>query len=266
MSSKNWILGILFGLAVSSSTQAAVTIDFETNGSAETPGTNIVNGQTLDGTTFAGVATLTSNAASRPHLGGAAFDTTDGGVNDTGPANDNNPLWDHDLLVNSGNALIAQNNDFPTQTTPGIFDRPNDFAGNNAVFTLDFTSPVTLLSIDAIDVNGNMNMLITLFDLGGNSREYFLPVNWTGDVTAGFQGYETLDLTATTPQVGVGPGTPSSSVTTIGSFDPTNVIQMTIDIDGSGAVDNIVFIPEPATMSLLGLGSMILLRKRKKLS
>ena len=50
-----------------------------------------------------------------------------------------------------GNIVILQNDDFPTQTLPGIFDTPNDEAdGGTIVF--DFVSPLRLLSIDLIDM------------------------------------------------------------------------------------------------------------------
>ncbi|NOY43551.1 MAG: PEP-CTERM sorting domain-containing protein [Planctomycetes bacterium] len=242
------ICATLFATAhVSAAVVFPYTVDFSTEDDDATP---LVNGQAID-TEFGNLFTITStvDGGGAGHLGPAIFDSTDPGPNSSG--------GDSDLLVNLGNILIFQNNAFPTQTTPGIFNTPNDEANFNdrGSFIFNFITPAELLSIDLVDINGGVTVQLTLTDTSGNSRIYDVPSKWTNDVSIAPIGYDTLDLTTLLPQNGEGIGG-DATATEDPLFDPTLVETLTIAIDGSGAIDNLVIgsIPEPTSGILLTLG------------
>lgn len=221
---------------------SATTLDFET----------LLNGESGGAGGFVFVtpeATVTIQGTGS-NAGEAAFDTTDPGPNSAGP--------DPDLLVNTGIALILQN-DNASSMTGNIFDTPNDDPNQNGLLTFVFSQAVSMVSIDLIDINGNGPATVTLFDSNGYAREYFAPMDWTGDPNEPpFPvGIETLDLTSLVPQVGPGPGNPSTTVTNDigGVFNPLDVVTLTVEFDGSAALDNVSYIiPEPGTVGLLALG------------
>lgn len=233
---------------------ALYTVDFDSNGE--------VNGQAGPFNYSYGLPaeTLTISADTPPpgnHIGVAIFDGSFGGPNDFGGPNN-----DQDLVVGSGNILILQNNNFPTQTVPGIFDTANDDE-MGGMFFLDFSSPVSMTSIDLIDINGGGSLSLILRDSAANTRTYTVPDEWTGDIMNGYQGWDTLDLTSLLPQVGVGAGNPSTSVNEVGAFDSFDVVQVQISFSGSAGIDNISFVPEPSTALLVGLGLSVLGLRRK---
>ncbi|MEM7410206.1 MAG: PEP-CTERM sorting domain-containing protein [Myxococcota bacterium] len=222
---------------------AATTLDFEflLNGEA---GPYVV--VTPDGT-----VTISGSGSNQ---GVAAFDTSDPGPNAGGE--------DTDLLVNSGLALILQDDNEPTQTTSGIFDVPDDDA-NGGTISFVFSQAAQLFSLDLIDINGNGPATVTLTDGGGNSRIYDVPFDWTGDIAQGAIGIQTLDLTTLAAQVGVGPGNPLATASQDAGFDDTGVVQLDVFFAGSAALDNLVFVPEPSTVLLVGLGLGTLALRRR---
>jgi len=237
--------------ALSATTAQADIIDFEglDNGlDVETTATAFSN-------VSGGVTTtlLRPNGGSGNHLGAAIFDSNDPGPNTGG--------GDPDLIVNLGNILILQNNDFPDQTgDPDIWDTPDDdLNGGTVIF--DFDEAVRLLSIDLIDINGNGNLLITLTDSFGLSREYEVPDEWTGDPDEGQPGFGTLDLTTLAAQTGGGPGMPDATA--------SEVVSLTVSFNGSGGLDNVSFllaseIPAPGALALLATAGCIGMRRRRR--
>ena len=59
-------------------------------------------------------------------------------------------------------------------------------------------------------------------------------------------------MTALGVQVGEGGGS-ASGVDDLG-FDPNDVIKFEVQLTGSGGIDTFVFVPEPSTALLMGLG------------
>ena len=228
-----WLGGLALAV-VPTTAWSATTLDFEF----------LLNGEEVLApiVTPDGVVTLSSSGSNE---GVAAFDTSDPGPNDAGE--------DTDLLVNTGIALILQDNQESTQTVSGIFDVPDDDA-NGGTITFLFSQAAQLFSLDLIDINGNGPATVTLTDSGGDQRIYDVPFEWTGDIAQGEVGIETLDLTTLAAQVGVGPGNPLATASEIGAFDANDVVQLDVFFAGSAALDNLVFVPEPSTLLLVGLG------------
>lgn len=197
------------------------------------------------GTTFVNIDSITSSG---PNAGAAIFDTTPG-VNPADP----------DLQVDTGNALILQM--AGSSQSGNIFNSPDDEASGGTLF-FDFDLPVEMLELTLIDINGNnQSALITLFDSTGGTREYFAPGEWTGDVNEGEPGLGVLDLTTLAPQAGF----LSTATATDFGLDVDDVVSMSIEFEGSGAVDNITFniIPAPGAFALLGLGLVNNRRRRR---
>lgn len=192
------------------------------------------------------------------HLGLAIFDSDTGGPNDGG--------LDPDLIVDHGNILILQNNDFPTQTTLGFFDTADDDEQGGQFF-FDFSTPSFLSSIDLVDINGGGMLTLVLLDTGGETRTFSVPDDWTGDIDQGDIGFQILALDTLANQVGVGPppsSPPEATASETAGFDQNSVIQMSITFSGSAAVDNLEFVPEPTTGLLLGLGLTVLVLQRRR--
>jgi hypothetical protein len=165
---------------------------------------------------------------SGPNRGAAIFDSSNPGPN--------NPSQDLDLLVNQGNVLILQND---AATNPpavaGIFPRPNDDE-DGGTLQFDFERPLKPLSIDLIDIDApNQGVTLTLTDFSALTRTYTVPSDWTGDITLLQPGVGTLDLQSLLPQPGF--ASVATAVEDPG-FDPNAVLAMTIELGGSGAVDN----------------------------
>jgi hypothetical protein len=202
-------------------------LDFETDDS----GAGMVHGTKVD-TEFDGGAnfpvTITGSANASGDNTAAILNST------TGPASS-----DPDLLVGSGNILILQTDTNQTECPPasGVYCTHNDDEDGG---TLSFafngpTSPdsIDLVDIDATDPAGS----VVLTDVSGNTRTYTVPANWTGDlVTDATSGMGTLDLTTLAPQPGFG-----SIVTAAedAGFDPDAVVQIDVNLGGSGGVDNL---------------------------
>ncbi|MEM9173676.1 MAG: PEP-CTERM sorting domain-containing protein [Myxococcota bacterium] len=244
--SRSCSLLLAAGLVLLAGSASAITLDFE----------GLVNGENPNPTggtagTFLFATPIANVTIGSPDLAGvAAFDTSTTGPNAGGP--------DPDLLVDSGIALIVQNMNVTTQTVPGIFDTPNDDPGDNLISVV-FDQAVTVLSLDVIDINGNGPAEVRLRDSAGLVRLYDLTMNFTGDPVDGFPGILTLDTLLEADQVGVGPllsggATPMAFFSEDAGFDPTDVVGIDYNLFGSGALDNLVFVPEPGTALLLGLG------------
>jgi len=288
-----WARTIACGLAVAlccSASDAAITtygLNFDTEDDFTTP---LVNGQSIS--TFPDVQDAKGNPdtvfefgrlvnistltfGSDGHEGAAIFDSTPGGPNDNGGILTN--ALDPDLLVDKGNIMILQNDSHPATTTDPtyglVFDVPNDEANyaDRGAIVFDFTMPVEPVSIDLIDIdNGCRYVTVMLMDENQNMRIYDVPGGWTYDVTQHTKGWHTLDLTSLLDQPGE-PGTFAWSMAWQDSgFDPLRVNQLKVTLDGSAAIDNVIFrkrsqpIPEPSSVILLAIGAVALLPKRRR--
>ena len=127
-----------------------------------------------------------------------------------------------------------------------------------------------------VDINGNAHFYIYLEDSSGNKREYDIPMQWTVDVSSlpggqqpGGMGFQDLDLQTLLPQPSEPLAVGADATVTLNQagYDPTSVIRLEVRYNGgssSGAIDNLTFIPEPATMTLLGLGLAGLLNRKRR--
>jgi len=198
------------------------TLDFTTEDDFSTP---LGNGQQID-TEFGNLVTITGAGANN---GPAIFDT-----NSAGP---NNPSQDLDLLVNRGNVLILQNDDSPA-AVGGFFPRANDDEDGGRL-TFQFAAPVAPESVVLIDLDAGTDgpSSVVLFDSLGRTRTYTVPINWTGDlILDATSGWGTLDLTTLAPQ----PGFASiATATEQAGFDASSVVQIDVNLGGSGAVDDL---------------------------
>ncbi len=253
--------------AMLASPAMAVTIDFSTDdgGNALTDGQSISTFARPDNVgpavpfssdtvlEFGNVVNVSSSIiGSDGHLGAAVFDSSIGGPNDGG--------IDDDLVVDQGNILILQNDASPATTLDAtfglVFDTPNDerdFNDRGAII-FDFLSPVELLSIDLVDINGGNNVVLTLTDGGGLTRTYDVDSNFTGG-----KAVDTLDLTTLAAQLGIGGG--SATASEDGGFDPLDARQLSVAFLGgptSGGLDNVSFNVVPVPPALLLFGSALL--------
>ena len=246
-------LGVMTSVCALANAGVVQTLDFETEDDFLTP---LVNGQAVSSpTTFGNLVHI--NAFGINNLGAAIFDTTPGGLNAGGQ--------DPDLLVDLGNVLILQSPDAPTQSSPGIFDTPNDALGGGT-FMFSFIDPVEMRSVKLIDLDADNDVLVTMVDTDGRVRIYSVPEGWSFDIDAqGPDGYDTLDLTTLSAQVGEG-GEIATAFEDVG-FDAQRVSTVFFEFSGSGALDDVSFvvIPTPGAASLLALacGSTLARRRRR---
>ncbi len=218
--------GVFLGVGESCAGSEVVTIDFSVEDDGVTP---LVNGQPIEADDeFGLLLTIDGDGG----LGAAIFDTTPG-VN----------AADVDLQVGLGNALILQDNDDSADDMEnGLWVKPDDFEGGG-VITVDYLQPVEPLALTLIDIcQGPQSVEITLIDIGGQTRTYFVEDGWTyGEGADGppGEGWETVDLTTLDLQIGEDGGDAIASEDA--GYNPTAVVRMTVDFEGSGAMDNLVF-------------------------
>lgn len=243
------ILTLPLTLAVASGANAGTTfIDFE----QDLSGMNLVNGQQVESPDEFG-SLVEISSTDNPSLGATIFDTDPMGPNVGGP--------DPDLLVGTGNALILQDPSSPMESSPGVFETPDDTTTPGSI-NLEFNEATEILSIDLIDIDEGNSMIVTLTDADGNERVFDVPNGWTGDVTEAGPGIDTLDLTDLGTQLGAG-GTKASAMQDAG-FDPNSVVNLNVFRTGSGAIDNIQLIPTPGSASLAAAaGGLVLSRRRR---
>ena len=175
------------------STASAVLVDFEGFGNGREVGRG-PHGGTFQ--PYPALFDLKATSFGAPVQGASIFDSTRGGPNALGS--------DPDLLVDLGNILILQNDTFATQTVAGTYDVPNDEADGGSLF-FDFVDPVELLSVVLIDIDAHGAVELILTDGSALTRTYSVPSFWTFDVSvSGPDGFDWLDLTILTPQLGEG--------------------------------------------------------------
>ncbi len=247
-----WILG--------AGPASATLLDFTTDDG----GTSLEHGQIVDAAfdpiqEFGNLVNVSSTqiGGGSGHLGVTVFDTNFGGATP-----------DPDLLVGLGNALILQNDANPATSAAASgglkYDTPNDEkdSADAGSIVFDFLiSNVTVLSIDLIDLNGGNSTIVSLTDSSGDQRIWTLAADFTGNAM-----YDTLDLTNLAVQVGNGGGTATVTTNDAG-FDASDVVTLEVAFLGnpvSGALDNVLFVPEPAAIALLaGLAGLAGLARRR---
>jgi hypothetical protein len=252
-------MGGVIACMMTAGASAGVTLDFETEDDFLT---SLVNGQSIGqtgafGNMVAISSTQTAVSPSQYHLGATIFDSSPTGPNMGGP--------DPDLLADLGNILILQSPDNPLQTTPGIFDTPNDTRyGGSIVF--DFLQgPVRMDSVQLVDVNGSGNVTVVMTDSSNRTRTYFVPDHWTNDLQNAPLGYGTLDLTTLAPQ-----SADTAVVTSAfqdAGFDRNDVMRIEFIYNGSGAINDLSFstnvpVPAAALLAVMGMGFVGARRKR----
>lgn len=274
--------GVAVVLAGATLTQA-VTLDFETEDDFLTP---LVNGQSISSFArpdFKGVPFSTDGALEFGNLVNVSstVDGPDGhlgiSVFDTDPAGPNAGSQDPDLLVDKGNILILQsdnpgNADDTVLTINNglVFLNPNDEAdpADRGSIIFDFLSPVEPTSIDLVDINGGAHLTLYLTDSSGDQRVYDVPSKWTTDVTVDPTGWQTLWLNTLADQPSEANAIGGDATVTLNEagYDPLDVVQLRVAFDAtissSAGIDNLVFVPEPASLALMGLGTLAALRRR----
>lgn len=218
------------------------TVDFSTDDNGGALG----NGQIIDNNDeFFSDFTLSHSG---PSEGIVIFDST-AGVNAADP----------DMWVNSGNILTNQM--AGSSSTGDFYDTPDDDANGGSI-TFNFNTAVELCTIDLVDINGNnQNVTITMFDTSGNSRVFFVPDEWTGDLTQDpVPGIMTLDFQNVNPQAGFGS---VAVILTDDGIDMNDVISVQFDFAGSGGLDNLTYtVPAPSALALL-VGAGLARRRRR---
>jgi hypothetical protein len=202
-------------------------LDFSTDDS----GAGMVHGQHIN-TEFDGGAnypvTITASVNASGSNSAAILNSN------TGPA-----IQDPDLLVGSGNILIMQTDANLTECPPAsdIYCSHNDDEDGG---TISFAFNVAAIpsSIDLIDIDSvDPVSTVVLTDAGGKTRTYTVPGGWTGDLVTNFtSGMGTLNLTVLAPQPGF--ASVATAVEDAG-FDAAAVLQIDVNLGGSGAVDNL---------------------------
>lgn len=218
--------------------------------STDDGGASIVNGQQIDDE-FSSSFTVSVPFG----VGVGAFDSSPGGPNVGDPAQ-------ADMLVGLGNLLIYQSRLLPTQTTAGVFDTPvDDTAGGTIVF--DFTNVTQPSAITLVDIDNNAGAEVRLTDSAGNMRTYSVPDNWTTDGRIA-PGFAELRLDTLADQDG-GTGVLATAAEDAG-FNASSVSRLEVQLLGSGGVDNLVLIPEPATLTglLFAIGAVASFVRRRR--
>jgi hypothetical protein len=187
-----------------------------------------------------GIATFTvTNTGGGPDIG-AIFDTerlsdpNDPDLLRQGPAGIDG-VWDGGNLPNDfvfGNALIIQQNSSNCAT--GTCSDPNDEAGGG-IINITFAMSVTSFGLDVIDIDdGESEGGLTFYD-GGDSQFF----SWASLVGAGNIGDNFVNEIAPI---------------TIEELGFTNIDRVSVELISSGAIDNLMIMPEPGTALLLALG------------
>ncbi len=205
--------------------QEDVNIDFTTEDDFATA---LVNGQDIS--TAPEFGNILGISGTGTNNGPVIFDSSDPGPN--------NPSQDLDLLLNQGNILILQT-DAGSNPPPvaGVYPRPNDDEDGGTI-DFAFNRPLTPLSIDLLDIDdaSTDSMVLVLTDFSALTRTYTVPAGWTGDLSQAEPGVGTLDLQDTNPQGGF--LSVATAVEDLG-FDPNAVVALSVELEGSGGLDNL---------------------------
>jgi uncharacterized protein (TIGR03382 family) len=104
---------------------------------------------------------------------------------------------------------------------------------------------------------------VTLVDVNGLMRQFDVPGNWINDIEAtGPLGFGTLDFAGLGPQT-ADTGDQATVSQNDAGFDLNSVVSLEVDFSGSGALDNLNFIPAPGTVALALAGLGLAGRRRR---
>ncbi len=171
------------------------------------------------------------------------------------------PAWNGGNLAPNtvlGNALILSTNN--ALSAPGILATPNDEGERPAgQLILDFDSLITSIGFDLIDVESITAELGEVrFYLGGAlldaiGFDEFVMAGQFFDPTVAYGDNSANRISP----IGIGDLNPGTRGNAAG-FD-----RVVFALGGSGAIDTIQFVPEPTTLSLVALGGIALIRRRR---
>ena len=153
-----------------------------------------------------------------------------------------------------GNVLILAENNVDANNN-GLIDTPDDEANRPAgEFYLDFATPQTALGFDILDIEGTAqeNGYVEFFAGGISLRRITFNMLVTNNNPFFDASIEFGDESANRIQ----PFT--TAALGIGAFD-----RAVIRLGGSGAIDNINYVPAPGFVSLAGAASLALARRRR---
>jgi len=164
------------------------------------------------------------------------------------------------LNVELGNAVILATDD--ELSAPGILATPNDEGDRPAgEIIFEFASLKTMLGFDLIDVesivaeDGSVD-----FYLDG---ELLDSVGFDEFVTMGNEFYDPTVEYGNNHANRIAPISLSDLTLSDENADAEGFNRVVFSMGGSGAIDTINFIPEPTTLSLLALGGVALIRRRR---
>ncbi|MCA9254279.1 MAG: PEP-CTERM sorting domain-containing protein [Phycisphaerales bacterium] len=171
------------------------------------------------------------------------------------------PNWDAGNLAPNtslGNALILSQTS--ALSSPGILATPNDEGSRPAgELILDFDSQITSIGFDLIDVesitseDGMVQFYLNGVLLDSIAFDEFVTAGQFFDPTVVYGNNSANRINP----IGINDLDPMSRGTATG-FD-----RVVFVLGGSGAIDTIQYVPEPATLSLLTLGGVALIRRRR---
>ena len=135
---------------------------------------------------------------------------------------------------------------------------------NGTVLAGDGSTGTTLTLASDLTMGANSVITLALGDAGAHSTLARTGGTWTFDANQSFTALDLSSLEANDTFDNVITGLAADPGTTA-SWHFTNAITGVFTYDGSGGVDlTITAVPEPATLSLLSLGAISLLRRRRR--
>lgn len=242
MHTKTLMTAILALLASAVAADAAL-IDFNSLNHGEVLTTQFLGSH---GLTFS----ATNNTASRPDKV-MIFDTMENGTLDPDLQH---PWAGGNLDVTGGPDVVLDmvfcipENDFDGDDDDDFIDNPDDERSGGTIF-LNWDHDLVDISFAQVDMDeATANQRVQLYDDGGLVLDKSF-----SELFGGVPGVVFADHYANQLPL-------LSSVATFGKFD-----EMRLILTGSGAFDNIYTeVPEPATMGLLAIGGLAVLKRRRK--
>lgn len=197
--------------------------------------------------------TISAVNPNRPHDLGIIFNSLETGTSDPdleGPSWDGGNLAPDTIL---GNLLIIAENDGDSNLD-GLIDDPDDEGHRPAgMLIFDFGDAMTEFGLDLVDVES------PTAELG--KVEFFSGGSSIGEV--GFDEFVDNTSVFYDPTVAFGNNSANRINPILASeIGATGFDRVIVHMGGSGAIDNINFVPEPTSMILLAGGALLAIRRR----